>query len=726
MRHVFRHPLILFLLITLTVPLLAGLAARPAQALPQPLAADRVPAAAPPSHAQEDAFHNSPVMFIENVGQWEDQARFQVWGGPAGTMWLARDGSIWLTLLQAPQPDRAAQFPWSAHGMTPDPERTQDPGPVQAVNIKLSFVGANPNPRIEPFDRLDTVVNFFTGADETQDHTDVPVWGGVRVIDMYPGIDLEISAADDGRFSWRMVCRLGCDENTLANVRLRVTGAKSLEVLEQSFLRIQAETGNVTIPLMTTYNEQTGESVSHTIPQIEDDYIVAPWCVDRMQENLISEENRMIVWSSYLGFTGTSLTMDADGAIYITGYGYVVGVLANDGTTEDSLAMVIKLSSDGSSILFITIIDGNDLDQGMGIVVSDEGNGVLITGVTKSSDLPEKFFHSGFDGTYNGGKDAFIAQLDPEDGYLIMGSYLGGSADDEASNIALAPDGFTVYLTGWTKSSDFPIINGLDWTYNGYEDVFIARIWFNWLGGHIEWSTYYGGSGSDYGQGIAVDDNGWIYVAGNTWSSNFPIYRAADHVYRDGEAFALKISDDGTRVDYATYIGWSDEDYGHVIAIDSGGNAYIVGQTLSNDFPTTEGAYQQINKGSSDVFITKLTPSGSLDFSTYLGESGHDNGYSIDVSGARDVYIVGTTWSSDFPTSAEGDRTYNGSQDVFISKLDGLGQFLISSTYLGGSGMDMPGMWSTKSIVLKYDQLYVTGQTYSSNFPITDSANNFL
>jgi len=145
-----------------------------------------------------EALRSSPVMFIENVGQFDERARFQVRGG-MGTMWLAED-AIWSTVVERSHVDTLERF---------DPERAngeREDQQLRGVNLKLTFPGANPHPRIEPFDRLDTKVSYFIGNDPDQWRADVPVWAGVRYVDLYPGVDLELTS-QDGRWIWRFVFR---------------------------------------------------------------------------------------------------------------------------------------------------------------------------------------------------------------------------------------------------------------------------------------------------------------------------------------------------------------------------------------------------------------------------------------------------------------------------------------------------------------------------------------
>jgi hypothetical protein len=203
-------------------------------------------------------------MFIENVGQFpaspggtgDQRARFQVRGGNA-TLYLAED-ALWFTVLDRSQVDLSP-------GQTPaTPERFsmphEDP-PCQGVSLKLSFVGADPHPRLEPFNRLDTHVSYFVGSDPGKWRADVPVWGGVRYVDLYPGVDLEVTG-DGGRWAWRLAIR--DSQFAVSNVRLRVEGAEAL-TLDGDHLRLTTALGEYTLPLLQVVGTADANLASPTI-----------------------------------------------------------------------------------------------------------------------------------------------------------------------------------------------------------------------------------------------------------------------------------------------------------------------------------------------------------------------------------------------------------------------------------------------------------------------------
>jgi len=233
------------------------------------------------------------------------------------------------------------------------------------------------------------------------------------------------------------------------------------------------------------------------------------------------------------------------------------------------------------------------------------------------------------------------------------------------------------------------------------------------------YSTYLGGGNWDRVRSIAVDSAGAVYVAGETVSTDFPVTPGAFDTTRDGtyDAFVAKLDSDGSSLLYSTYLGGSGDDYGWSIAVDSSGDAFVAGDTLSTDFPTTPGAYDTFYNGGSDAFVVKLGPMGSsLLYATFVGGTTHDWARSIAVSATGDVYATGYTLSADFPVTPGAFNTiYSGNCDVWSAKLDSTGSSLIYSTFLGGGGDDFGQSIAVDSSGITF----LAGHTLSGDFPTT-------
>ncbi|MHA1674494.1 MAG: SBBP repeat-containing protein [Promethearchaeota archaeon] len=359
-----------------------------------------------------------------------------------------------------------------------------------------------------------------------------------------------------------------------------------------------------------------------------------------------------------------------------------------------------------------TYLGGSEYDIGKAIAVDAAGY-IYITGNTKSTDFPTQ---NAFDSTFNDSVffNVFVTKFNPDGQTLNFSTYLRGSGSDHGNAIAVDAAGY-IYITGETKSTDFPTQNAFDSTFSGgFNDVFVTK--FNLDGQSLNFSTYLGGSGSDYGNAIAVDAAGYIYINGYTYSTDFPTYNAFDSTYNDdGDVFVTKFNLDGQILTFSTYLGGSSEDCGYGIAVDDAGYIYITGETGSTDFPAYN-AFDSSHNGGYDVFITKFNPDGqSLNFNTYLGGSGYDCGNAIAVDEAGYIYITGETGSTNFPTHNAFDSTFNDgdSYDVFVTKFNPDGQILTFSTYVGGSEYDLGKAISVDAA----GYIYITGYTYSTDFP---------
>ena len=302
---------------------------------------------------------------------------------------------------------------------------------------------------------------------------------------------------------------------------------------------------------------------------------------------------------------------------------------------------------------------------------------------------------------------------------LAYSTYLGGSAEDEGGGIAVDTSG-NAYVTGETHSSNFPTTSGaFNTTLKGGEDVFITKL--NAAGSAVLYSTYLGGNGGEIGRGIAVDAAGNAYVSGITSSADFPVTPGAFQTTYGGneDAFVSKLNAAGSVLIYSTYLGGSapDGDFdggGGNIAIDAAGNAYVTGETISPNFPTTSGAFQpRPGPGAvQDAFVSKLNATGSaLVYSTYLG-SADTAGFGIAVDAVGNAYVAGFT-NSAFPTTP---GAFSEGGNGLIIKLNASGSALVYAARLKGyevcSGIAVDAAGNA----------YVTGHTTASDFPTTQGA----
>ena len=345
------------------------------------------------------------------------------------------------------------------------------------------------------------------------------------------------------------------------------------------------------------------------------------------------------------------------------------------------------------------------------------------------------------------------------DPVLRYASYMGGTLNDGVTSIKVDAAG-SVYMTGFTASSNFPAKGGSQNSYGGsnseqrqgqFGDAFVAKL--NPAGTAVVYATYLGGSGEDLATSIAIDSAGNAYVAGSTQSANFPVSASAPQrvykgftndngFYNPGDGFAVKLNAAGNQLVYATYLGGGLNDLAMGIAVDNGGNAVVVGATTSSDFPTTAGAAVRVYRGANntgpnfgpsiagDGFITIINAAGSaFSYSTFFGGAGRDGVSCVALDAQNNIYVGGLTLSSDFPvtpgafqstfkgvpTITNGTSTVPG--DGFVAKLTSQGS-VVYTTFLGGARMDaVTGIAADAA-----GAAYVTGGTLSTDFPVSSGA----
>ncbi len=371
---------------------------------------------------------------------------------------------------------------------------------------------------------------------------------------------------------------------------------------------------------------------------------------------------------------------------------------------------------------FSSLLGGTGYNQAQAVAVDSSSAG-YIAGYTLSTDFPtvNPIQANLAVGTFGSNYDAFVAKIKPDGSGLVYSTYLGGTGDDRATGIAVDATG-AVYVCGFTTSTDFPTVAPLQGSNAGGYDAFVAKL--NPAGSALVYSTYLGGSLDDRASAIALDGVGDAYVSGTTSSTNFPVSASRPQASFNGttDAFAAEINPGGSALIWSTDIGGSGVSNGNGIAVDSTGNAYVVGSTTSNDFPVTPGAYQTSLAGKENGFITEIDRSGSrFDYATYLGGSKTDEINAVSVDAAGNAFVTGDTNSINiFPTasSAFQQSFAGGSNDAFVAEINGSGTTLIYGSYLGGSANDE----GTGIAVDSTDEAYVTGFTTSSDFPTTSNA----
>ena len=393
----------------------------------------------------------------------------------------------------------------------------------------------------------------------------------------------------------------------------------------------------------------------------------------------LNSKGNGLVFSTFIGGNNgdyaLSVKLSNNLDIYLTGvtsssnYPTTIGAYQTNYGGGNYDAFVTKLNSSGSALAFSTYIGGSDFDQANSLAIDSQDN-TYITGATSSSNFPTS--SDVYQKTLKGSQNVFVAKLNSNGTALVYSTLIGGNEKDGAASIALDIDG-NAYISGNTSSTNYPVsTNAYQKSLNGQQNPFITKL--NPAGSGLVYSTYIGGNNIDNGAALAIDSHKDAYLVGSSTSANFPITGGAYQTTLKGyqNVFVSKLDSSGSNLIYSTFIGGSGNDMGIFITVDSSGDACFTGGCNSSDYPTTNDAFQNnYGGGNSDAFVSELNSTGSnLLYSTFLGGSNDEKGYSISLNDSGKVYITGNTSSPNYPTTIGAyQNVYAGGTDAFLTKL---------------------------------------------------------
>lgn len=648
------------------------------------------------------------IGFQENRGQLDSPVRYYA-RGPRYAFYLTSD-DIRLSFLSADSS--------RGHALT------------------LTFPGASAARRLVGQDRAGGDLNYFIGRDPSAWRTSIPHFATAAYRDLWPGIDLLLTD-HAGTLKYEFRVRPGARPS---DIRLAYSGADRLSVDASGALSIATTMGALRDEAPTTYQIVHGERVV-----VRSRYAVVASDSARHEYGFSLDQGydtgrELIIdpgiqYSTFIGGSshelGNGIKVDANGNAYVVGttqspdFPTRPGAFRRTGAASNFAdVFVAKLNAAGNALLYSTFIGGNDMDFGRAIAIDVAGN-AYVTGQTKSPSFPTT--GGAFDRTFNVDTcprcgidqyDAFVTKLNATGSALVYSSFLGGFDIDDGLAIAIDSAG-NAYVTGETDSQNFPTTaNAFDRTKNGASDAFVTKV--NANGSAIAYSTYVGGSAVELATRIAVDAAGNAFIVGTTSSPEFPTTPGSFDRSANGtfDAFVTKLNAAGSALIYSTFLGGPGFDGASGLTIDASGNAYVSGGAGSVDFPTTPGAFDSISDGSS-AFVSKLNPSGSaLIYSTFLNGSGNEGANAIALDAQGNAWLTGITNSTDFPVTPDAfSLALNGVADAFVSELSADGSRLLYSTYVGGTQSD-----GGDDLALVQRGVYVTGHTYSLDFPTTAGA----
>jgi hypothetical protein len=706
--------------------------------------------ARPPGHVQAsliDRYGQFPLAFEPNLGQADTAVKFLSRG---------EGYALSLTLNEAVLQLHGFRTSGVNHQAAAPPVGADRAGGAQTT-IRMRVIGANPGVTISGLAPLATRTNYFIGNDPAQWRSNVPTFSRVRYENEYPGIDL-VFYGHQRALEYDWVARPGSDPHA---IELAFDGADHLDLDANGDLLVHTARGGDVVrqhrPLVYQQVDGRHEAIDAGYVIERDDHVKV-WTAeyDRRISLVIDP---VLDYATYLGGRSddwaSAIAVDAEGNAYVAGQtssaDFPLKNPIQPSIGSDHAAFVAKLTRDGSGLVYATYFGGGSGSQAASAIAVDAAGHAYVTGDTTATNFPVT--PGAFQVAFGGGpcssgsyeytcSDAFVVKLSASGDALQYSSYLGGSKSDWGSGIAVDTGG-NAYVTGNTESPDFPFTPGaFQDGRNSNKDLygaFVAKV--NANGRALMYAAFLKGAG---GSGVAVDASGDVYVSGDA-TDDLPTTPGAFQT-KSGYTFVTKLTPDGAALAYSTRLGGtsvpllgfsSDELEGaRAIAVDARGNAYVTGFTFFTDFPTTAGAAfatapcnaANARGGSgtfwADSFVTKVSVDGTaLEYSTYLGGCLGDEGYAIAVDVAGNAYVVGDTNSADFPVTAdapqgalaqgtcsEGDPC----ADAFLIKLNASGTELLYSTYLGGPGQD----GATGLAVDSTGHVYIAGSA-AVGFPTT-------
>lgn len=578
-----------------------------------------------------------------------------------------------------------------------------------ALRIELNLMGANPNTKVEPFQRRHSFVNYYL-PHCPNGIVNLPEYERLVYRDIYPRIDMVASVAPGG-LHYEFYVHPGGDPK---NIRFEAAGFETQSLNDDGTFRMQTSLGTLVESAPFTYQIVDGKKESIAAGFVFEDgkrsFAVSDYDPTR---TLIIDP-----WVTYIGGSAddrvNSVTTNAGGNVIFGGETQSVDFPRTPGFLQDTLrggsdSFIAKFKPTGERI-FATYLGGSLEDRALA-VTTGANKEIIYSGTATSTNFPTT--PGVFATTSKGSEEVIVVRLD-SNGTRMWASYYGGKGNDRGSSIAV-DSSRNIIVAGHTLSSDLPMpTNALQRVWGGWDDGFIVK--FTSIGKRA-WSTYYGGSGGERLTGVTVGEKDNLYFSGRTWSQNFPVTPGAFQTTlagstNDEDAVVVKLDSSSRRI-WSTYLGGSKEDIANAIVYHKQGKITVTGRGASTDFPVTTGAFQSTPIGMNDPFVTTFDSACVLQWSTYYGGSAEDEALAVTADTMGNVYVAGSTNSINLPVPLSAAQTQNaGAQDAFVVKFDGSGNRQWAS-YFGGIFDDF-----ATCIAWHRSNIFMGGRTLSDNLPL--------
>ncbi|MCE9636728.1 MAG: SBBP repeat-containing protein [Planctomycetes bacterium] len=603
--------------------------------------------------------------------------------------------------------------------------------------VRMRVVGAHAAAAISGAEPLAGHANYLIGRDPSKWTTDVPLYARVVAEEVYPGIDVAWYG-DGRRLEYDFCVAPDADPSQIA---LAFEGADSVTLADDGALVLRVGDRELRHDRPVVW--ETGDAGRREVDGrfvVRDDGLVAFAVADRTPGSLLTIDP-LVSWSDYVGGSGRDecegVAVDGQKNAYVTGttqsldFPTKTGAFATTAKGGDTDTFVTKLNAAGNAIVYSTYVGGTEGEESHGIAVDKESR-ATICGFTYSQDFPATALDTVLDDGVNLTGDAFVTRLNAAGNGLAWSTYLGGTGQDTANDVAVDSAG-VAWVVGNTSSTDFPLASEIDASSEGSQDAFLTSIAAD--GASLRFSTYLGGPDNDTGDGVAIRE-GDVWIAGK-FSTNrqvppLPVFPGVTPV----RAFAGYDDLWVGRVHPATSswvwmsflggqyseISLSASDQFARVAVDASGNAFVCGSTDSPDFPAGSGTARTDQSGT-DGFVSKLSTTGSLLWTRFLSSdpsTSTDTAADIAVDSKGRAHVVGTTEGYVFPVVGATQPEQGGYEDAFYSIVKADGSGFDFSTYLGGESYE----WARGIALASDGSATVAGRTYGS-FPVVGGVQEF-
>jgi len=643
------------------------------------------------------------LRFVPNLGQWDSRVQYRASCGNA--VFFFGNGEVNYMFIR--NTNNIMECPISDMGILPGKFNHQA-YEREAIMVTARFIGISEHVSINGDGQLTEHNNYFVGNNPEKWRVHVPLYSSITYDNLYAGIYLHYYGNSQS-LKYDFIIAPGAD---VSQIRIRYEGVTDLTIASDGSLSAISQFGPVYEMTPYIYQERNGVK-----SEISGRYILIGknefgFAIDgEYDASLPLIIDPELVYSTYLGGSEQewceAMTVNDNGEVYVTGYtiSQDLPVLNPYQPTlaSESDIFITRLNAEGNGIISSTYLGGTTGGECGNSIALDANGNVYVTGFSNSWDYPlvnPCFYH-------HASNDVIVSKLSSGLDSLIYSTYIGGNSRESAYGIAVDYIG-CAYVTGITESTDYPTKNAM-WVNMSNNDSFLSKLGAN--GDSLIYSTYLGGNNADAGWAVAVDKECQAYAVGYSYSTDFPLlYSPQQNVYMN-EIYITKFNPQGDAIRYSTFIAGSNLDNAYDIVVDNDGRAYITGFSKSTDFPTLN-PFQEY-QGDYDAIAAKLEPTRCIrDFCTYIGGNAYDEGYGIAIDSRKNIYIVGSTASTNFPIHSPFQED-PGYWDAFLIELDSSGSNTIFSTYLGGS----EGDYGYAVAVDRFDNIYVLGSTYSDDFP---------